>query len=65
MVVKMVFHVPFNHLMLLPDPENCIETVSAVTTKKSEFLLSLIVLLIYIYVEGKNVFIYCKECNFS
>jgi hypothetical protein len=48
MVIKIVFHVPFNHLLLLPDPENCIETVSAVTTKKSlDFLLSLIVLLIY------------------
>jgi hypothetical protein len=46
MVLEMVFHVPFNHLMLLLAPENFTETVSAVTTMKSlDFSLSLIVLL--------------------
>jgi hypothetical protein len=49
MVLEMVVHVPFNHLMLLLAQENLIDIVSAVMMKSLDLSLLLIVLLICIY----------------
>jgi len=49
MVLEIVVHVPFNHLMLVLAQENLINIVSAGMTKSLDLSLSLIALLICVY----------------